>query len=86
MLSAPVAYSSSVQGPRSLLQLAEPLPVALAVGDEIGDRLLSRKRLHDLRHGSASILLGEGVDITIVSTRLGHSSTSVTGNLHAQVL
>ncbi len=74
------------QGARSLLHLAWPLPVALAVGDEIGEQLLSPKRLHDLRHGSASILLAEGVDITIVSKRLGHSSTSVTGNIYAHLL
>ncbi len=85
-VGAVTVLGTTVQGSRSLLHLAEPLPVALEVGDEIGDRLLSRKRLHDLRHGSASILLGEGVDITIVSKRLGHSSTSVTGNLYAHLL
>ncbi|WP_239394121.1 tyrosine-type recombinase/integrase [Frankia sp. CiP3] len=74
------------QGARSLLHLAGPLPVALAVGDEIGEQLLSPKRLHDLRHGSASIMLGGGIDITTVSKILGHSSTSMTGNTYAHLL
>ncbi|WP_235497572.1 tyrosine recombinase XerC [Frankia sp. R43] len=76
----------AVQGSRSVLHLAEPLPVDLATGDEIGERLLSPKRLHDLRHGSASIMLGEGIDITTVSKILGHSSTSMTGNTYAHLL
>ncbi|MCK9874506.1 tyrosine-type recombinase/integrase [Frankia sp. Ag45/Mut15] len=55
--------------------------MALSVGDEIGVEVLSPKRLHDLRHGSVSIMLSKGVDITIASKVVGHSSTSVTANL-----
>ncbi|WP_018502531.1 tyrosine-type recombinase/integrase [Parafrankia discariae] len=73
-------------GARTVLRLSEPIAVALAVDDEIGERLLSRQRLHDLRHGSASIMLGEGIDITTVSKILGHSSTSMTGNTYAHLL
>ncbi len=60
--------------------------MALSVGDEIGVELLSPKRLHDLRHGSVSIMLSKGVDITIASKVVGHSSTSVTANLYAYLL
>ncbi|MDT3445159.1 tyrosine-type recombinase/integrase [Pseudofrankia sp. BMG5.37] len=45
-----------------------------------------RRRNHDLRHSSASIQLDQGIDITLVSKRLGHSSTTITGTLYAHLL
>lgn len=45
-----------------------------------------RIRLHDLRHTHASIALAAGVDIKVVSDRLGHSSTSITQNLYMRVV
>ncbi|MCR5233835.1 MAG: tyrosine-type recombinase/integrase [Lachnospiraceae bacterium] len=39
-------------------------------------------RLHDLRHTSATLLLGNGVDIETVSHRLGHKQCSVTLNVY----
>ena len=39
---------------------------------------LARIRLHDLRHSHASHLLAAGVNVKVVSARLGHSSTSFT--------
>jgi len=59
--------------------------VAIPSGAELGRGLLSRRRLHDLRHSSASIQLQEGVDIEIVSKRLGHSSSSITSALYAHL-
>jgi integrase len=38
-------------------------------------------RLHDLRHLSASLQLAAGVDIAVVSKRLGHSALSFTSRL-----
>jgi len=38
--------------------------------------------LHDLRHSLATTLLEEGVDITVVSSILGHSSTSFTADIY----
>jgi integrase len=35
-------------------------------------------RLHDLRHTNASIALAAGVDLKVVSDRLGHSTTTPT--------
>lgn len=39
-------------------------------------------RLHDLRHTSATLLLGNGIDIETVSHRLGHKQCSVTLNVY----
>lgn len=43
-------------------------------------------RLHDLRHTHASQLLAAGVNVKIVSERLGHSSTSFTMDTYGHVL
>ena len=42
-------------------------------------------RLHDLRHTNASLALSAGVDIKIVSDRLGHSTTAITADLYTHV-
>lgn len=42
-------------------------------------------RLHDLRHGAASIALHSGVDLKVVSDMLGHSSTTVTADIYTSV-
>jgi integrase len=42
-------------------------------------------RIHDLRHASATLLLGEGVNIKIVSEMLGHANIGITGNLYQHV-
>ncbi len=47
---------------------------------------LPRKRLHDLRHGSASLQLMAGVPIAVVSKRLGHSSLSITSDTYSHLL
>jgi integrase len=41
---------------------------------------------HELRHSAASLLLGEGVPLKVVSEMLGHSGINVTANVHAHVL
>lgn len=43
-------------------------------------------RFHDLRHVCATLLLGERVDIKVVSQILGHSSVATTADLYAHVL
>jgi hypothetical protein len=74
------------RGSGATLTLAEPLAAGLPSGAELGRDLLSRRRLHDMRQGSASISLAEGVDLTLVSKRLGHSSPHVTAKLYAHLL
>lgn len=44
-----------------------------------------RIRLHDLRHTHASLALAAGVDIKVVSSRLGHSTTTITADLYTHV-
>lgn len=45
-----------------------------------------RMTFHDLRHQSASIMLNDGIDIRIVSQRLGHSNVSTTLNIYSHLL
>lgn len=42
-------------------------------------------RLHDLRHTNASLALQAGVDMKVVSDRLGHSQMSITADLYTHV-
>lgn len=43
-------------------------------------------RLHDLRHTHATILLGAGVPVKVVSERLGHASATITLGVYAHVM
>lgn len=44
-----------------------------------------RKRFHDLRHLSATLLLSQGVHPKVVQERLGHSNISVTMDIYSHV-
>ncbi|MCM3883064.1 tyrosine-type recombinase/integrase [Frankia sp. R82] len=74
------------RGAGAVLHLAGPLPFDLAAGVELGDDLLPRQRLHGLRHSNASIQIREGVDLALISKRLGHSNPSITARLYAHLL
>jgi len=43
-------------------------------------------RLHDLRHGAASLALSAGVDLRVVQEMLGHSSIVLTADTYTSVL
>jgi integrase len=47
---------------------------------------LRKVRLHDLRHGRASLLLGSGMDIALVSKIMGHSSITLTADTYSHLL
>ena len=47
---------------------------------------LRQVRLHDLRHGQASLMLAAGVPLAVVSKRLGHSSVSLTADTYSHLL
>jgi integrase len=63
-------------------------------GDEVTKRFgelcdaagVRRVRLHDLRHGRASLLLAAGADIAVVSKILGHGSINITSDTYAHLL
>jgi integrase len=42
-------------------------------------------RLHDLRHGAASLMLAAGVEIKVVQETLGHTSSSFTADTYTSV-
>ena len=48
--------------------------------------LLPEVNFHGLRHTNATLLIGQGVDVTTVSSRLGHSRTSTTTDIYAHAL
>lgn len=43
-------------------------------------------RLHDLRHSNATLMLKYGVQPKVASSRLGHSTISITLDLYSHVL
>lgn len=43
-------------------------------------------RLHDLRHGAASLALSAGVELKVVQEMLGHSSIVLTADTYTSVL
>ena len=43
-------------------------------------------RLHDLRHGAATLMLAADIDVKIVSDTLGHSDTRITRDIYQSVL
>ena len=42
-------------------------------------------RIHDLRHSHASFLINNGVDILLISQRLGHSNIAMTLNVYSHL-
>lgn len=43
-------------------------------------------RLHDLRHGAASLMLAQDVPLAVVSKVLGHSSVGITADIYSHML
>jgi integrase len=43
-------------------------------------------RLHDLRHGAATLALAAGVDMKVISAMLRHSSTTITSDTYTSIL
>jgi len=55
----------------------------IRVRDSLG---LTDVRLHDLRHFTATQLIGAGVDVRTVAGRLGHADPSLTLRVYAHVI
>lgn len=47
---------------------------------------LPRIRFHDLRHTAASLMLNNGVDVLVVSRRLGHAKASITLDIYGHLI
>jgi integrase len=47
---------------------------------------LRHVRLHDLRHGSASLMLAAGIPVEVVSKRMGHSRFAITHSTYSHLL
>ena len=73
--------------PNSISQAFDRLvsPVRKATREEL-DRRPPRIRFHDLRHTHATQLLAAGVNIKVVSERLGHASVAFTLDTYAHVM
>ncbi|MFL6114063.1 MAG: tyrosine-type recombinase/integrase [Catenulispora sp.] len=52
----------------------------------LGSSELPPVRLHDLRHGAASLALQAGADLKVVQDQLGHSSIVTTADIYVSVL
>ncbi len=71
-------------GPRTGKRLTQPtvshhFPRLLA---RVG---LPRMRVHDLRHGHATLLLAAGTPMRVIADQLGHANPSMTANVYAHV-
>lgn len=53
---------------------------------ELGTDAVPMIRVHDLRHTHATILLGAGVPVKVVSERLGHATVTITLEIYAHVM
>lgn len=69
--------------PGNVTELFHKLTDSVRMPDE---SRLRRVRLHDLRHGQASLMLAAGVDMNIISKRLGHARSSFTADTYAHML
>ncbi len=67
--------------------IGQPLrPSAVSrVFHDTAQRLGLAVRLHDLRHTAASLMLGAGVPLKVVSEALGHSSIAITADVYSHV-
>ena len=75
---------------RSADRLGDPLQVNNIAETELDPLIkkagVKRIKFHGLRHTAATLALLAGVSVKVVSTRLGHSRTSITEDLYMHVL
>ena len=84
---------------RGKRRAAERSVAALSIGTPVEPRNVNRRwdelrrragldwlRLHDLRHGCATLLLAKGVPDRVIMEVLGHAEIGVTMNTYAHVL
>jgi integrase len=64
----------------------DPTGVTKLVHKLLDSAQLSQRRLHDLRHSCATLLLAQGVPARVVMEILGHSQISTTMNTYMHVI
>ncbi|MQA82246.1 MAG: tyrosine-type recombinase/integrase [Streptosporangiales bacterium] len=64
----------------------EPSGVTKRFGELAAAAKVRHVRLHDLRHGAASLMLASGTPIELVSKILGHSSIAITLDTYSHLL
>ncbi len=67
-------------------QLVHPDYVTRHFGRLIKQAGLPPIRVHDLRHGAATLALASGVEMKVVQDMLGHSSITITSDTYTSVL
>lgn len=63
-----------------------PDQVTKVFGRLVKEAGLRHARIHDLRHGRASMLLASGADLAVVSKMLGHSTYTLTADTYSHLL
>ena len=63
-----------------------PNNIGLRVKELLVKAGLSGFSLHSLRHSHASVLLGQGTPLAVVSERLGHSNQTITLNVYSHAM
>jgi integrase len=66
-------------------QPVHPELFSMTFSRRVARHKLPRIRLHDLRHTWATLALSAGVDVKIVSERLGHASAKITWDIYQHV-
>jgi integrase len=61
-------------------------PIERALNKACDDLKLERRRIHDLRHSYASILLSVGAPLVYVKEQLGHASIKTTGDTYGHFI
>ncbi len=64
----------------------KPDTISQAFDRQVAASELPRIRFHDLRHTHASHLLASGVNVKVVSERLGHASVAFTLDVYAHTM
>ena len=67
-------------------QLVHPDYVTRHFGRLVKQAGLPPIRVHDLRHGAATLALASGVEMKVVQDMLGHSSITITSDTYTSVL
>lgn len=63
-----------------------PANVRRSLNDLIKKAAVPKIRFHDLRHTHATLLLAKGVNVKVISERLGHSNIKITLDTYSHVL